>query len=353
MEKSLTYRMPAEWEPHSAIWLAWPHDEISFPRLNKVEEAIVSMIAAIVPGERVELLVLNANMEEYASGKLLQAGVDLSRINFRQMPYMNAWLRDCAPLFVYDDQQQLQLTEWIFNVWGDKFPDLLIDKAIPQQIAAWTKLPTLTPDLVLEGGAIDVNGQGICLTTQQCLLNPNRNPDKSKQEIEQYLQDYLGIKQVIWLAEGLYNDHTDGHIDEIARFVDVNTIVYAAEDNPEDENYAVLKANYEVLTKTRNLQGQPFTLIKLPMPHCYYDEATSLAPGEKVPASYTNFYIGNTVVLAPIFHDPNDQLALDILRGIFPKHTVVPIDCSDIIYGGGAVHCLTQQQPALLKKCRV
>lgn len=346
MKNSLSiYRMPAEWEPHAAIWLAWPHDEISFPRLAKVEDAIVSMIAAVAGSERVELLVLDALMEDHARAKLLEAGVDLGQINFRQINYMNAWMRDCAPLFVYDKRQQLVMTQWVFNAWGEKFPDLLIDKSIPSQMEKWLQLPMLSPDFVLEGGAIDVNGQGICLTTEQCLLNPNRNPLKSRKANEDYLKKYLGIKQVIWLGEGLYNDHTDGHIDEIARFVDVNTIVYADEDNPEDENYAALKANYQILLNARNLQGQPFELIKLPMPHCTYDQATSLAPGEKIPASYTNFYIGNTVVLAPIFNDPNDQLALSILKRLFPGRKVIAIDCSDIIYGGGAVHCLTQQQP--------
>jgi agmatine deiminase len=194
--------------------------------------------------------------------------------------------------------------------------------------------------IIVEGGAIDVNGLGVCLTTEECLLNENRNPGKTRAEIEKYLGDYLGVRKTIWLGNGLVNDHTDGHIDEIARFVSPGRIVCAFEDDPGDENYGTLRANYKTLTGAADIDGRPFDVIKLPMPHVRYED------GRKAPVSYTNFYIGNSVVLAPVFKDENDAAALKILRGCFPGREVVGIDCSDIIYGGGAIHCMTQQQPA-------
>lgn len=342
---SSTYRLPAEWEPHEAIWLAWPHDIISFPNLPNVQEAIATMIKAISASERVELLVTDKAMEARTKKKLQQIGVDLEKVTFHLTTYMNAWMRDCGPLFVKNQQQQLIMTQWIFNAWGEKFPDLLVDGKIPEEMEQWLDIPLEKTDLVLEGGAIDVNGQGVCLTTEQCLLNPNRNPGKNKAQIEAYLKHYLGIHKTIWLQKGLFNDHTDGHIDEIARFVDANTIVYAYEDNPDDENFAVLNANYSTLKAATNLDNKPFTLIRLPMPHCSYDKDKPFAASEKAPISYTNFYIGNSVVLAPIFNDPNDQIALEILQSVFPHRKVVAIDCSEIMYGGGTIHCLTQQQP--------
>jgi agmatine deiminase len=208
-------------------------------------------------------------------------------------------------------------------------------------------MPVIKANLVLEGGAIDINGQGICITTEQCLLNENRNIGKTKKDIEKCLEDYLGVKKTIWLYEGLVNDHTDGHIDELARFVGPNTIVCAYEDNPNDENYTILKNNYETLQAATNLDGKPFKIIKLPMPHMNFEGTAAGISGtdSKAPVSYTNFYIGNTVVLASIFNDPNDAKALEIIQSCFPDRKVVGIDCSDIIYGGGAIHCMTQQQP--------
>lgn len=341
----LSLRMPAEWEPHEAMWIAWPYDEISFPDLAKVEAAIVAVIQAISVTERVELLVLSEAMQRRAEQMLAQAGVDLKRIRFRTMEYANAWMRDCGPIFVKNSEGEILLTKWGFNVWGNKFPDLLIDQHIPEAVQSWLNLPMVTIESILEGGAIDVNGKGMCLTTEQCLLNPNRNPGMSKTEMEAVLREYLGVEKAIWLKNGLYNDHTDGHIDEIARFVNENTIVCAYEDNPEDENYQTLHENFTQLTLAVDLSGRPFNVVKLPMPHIYYASDKPFEGGEKAPVSYTNFYIGNGVVLAAVFNDPNDEAALNILRSVFPQHKVVAIDCSDIIYGGGAIHCLTQQQP--------
>ncbi len=345
----LNLRMPAEWEKHSAIWLAWPHDEISFPgRIPKVENDVVKIISAIHQSEQVELLVLDGHMKAKASEMLKTAGVDLAKVTFRVTNYMDGWMRDCGGIFVKDEAGKTLVVKWIFNVWGGKFPDLLPDDVLPFKIQEWLGLQMLQPGVVLEGGAIDVNGKGLCLTTEQCVLNENRNKGKTKLDIEKYLEHFLGIKKTIWLFEGIVNDHTDGHIDEIARFVGENKIVCAYEENEKDENYAILKNNYETLCAATNLEGKPFEVIKLPMPHMNFKDAPAgNSADSKAPVSYTNFYIGNKVVLAAVFNDPNDQKAIKILQECFPDRKVVPIDCTDLIYGGGAVHCMTQQQPVM------
>lgn len=340
--------MPAEWAPHKAVWLAWPYDEITFPnRVSKVQAAVVKIISAIHQSEQVELLVLNDEMQKQAERALITAKVDLSKVTFRIVEYIDGWMRDCGPIFVKDTNNTQVMIKWIFNVWGGKFPDLLPDDKLPYKIKDWLGLKMEEPQLVLEGGAIDVNGEGLCLTTEQCVLNENRNLGKTKRDVEEYLAKYLGVKKTIWLFEGLVNDHTDGHIDELARFVGPNKIVCAYEDNEKDENYAILKNNYETLQTATNMEGKPFELIKLPMPHINFtDQPPGNEIGSKAPVSYTNFYIGNTVVLATKYNDPNDEKALKVLQECFPDKKVIGIDCSDIIYGGGAIHCITQQQPS-------
>src|SRR3989344_7953143 len=305
---NLGYKMPAEWEPHSAIWLAWPHDEIAFPgRVPKAEDDVVKIISAIYKSELVELLVLDEGMQEKASVKLKAVGVDLRQISFRIIEYLGGWMRDCGGLWVKDKDDKLALVDFMSNTWGNKFPDLEIDKKIPEKVAEWLNVPIEKPQIIIEGGSIDINGAGLCLTTEQCLLNENRNLGKTKKDLEKYLADYLGVKKTIWLFEGLINDHTDGHIDELARFVAPNKIVCAYEEDPKDENYAILKNNYETLQSATNLEGQPLEIIKLPMPHVYFhDEAVGLEKNAKAAASYANFYIGNTVILACKFNDAND-----------------------------------------------
>lgn len=339
-KKKPPYRMPAEWEPHSAIWLAWPYDEITFPdRVEKAEAAFVKILSAIHKSEQAELLVLDKDMRDRAYEMLAAAGIDMTGIHFHITDYADVWLRDTGPIFVKDRAGGTVIIKWLFNAWGNKFEELLKDGAIPKKISEWKELPIRKPRAVIEGGAIDVNGEGVCLTTEQCLLNENRNPGKSKADIEKYLRDYLGITKTVWLKEGLVNDHTDGHIDEIARFVSPDKIVCAYENDKNDENYRILQDNYKTLSQATDVNGKPFEIIRLPMPHVRYDD------GSNAPVSYTNFYIGNTVVLASIFSDENDEEALEILQDCFPGREVVGIDCRDIIYGGGAIHCMTQQQP--------
>jgi agmatine deiminase len=338
MNKS--YLMPAEWEPHSAVWLAWPYDEETFPgRVEKAEAVFARMIDALHTSEQVEILVLDEKMKAHASEIISETGADPSSITFHITDYADVWLRDTGPTFVKDEEGKTVITKWIFNSWGNKFPELLKDRVVPDRISEWKRLPVLTPEIVIEGGAIEVNGQGMCLTTEQCLLNENRNPGSSREDIEEYLRDLLGVQKTIWLKEGLVNDHTDGHIDELARFFAPDKIVCSYEENEEDENYHILKANYEALSEATDINGKPFEIIKLPMPHMRYEN------GSKAPVSYTNFYIGNTVVLAATFNDENDEQALKIIGDCFPRRRIAAIDCSDIIYGGGAVHCMTQQQP--------
>jgi len=333
-------KMPAEWAPHEATWLAWPYDEETFPnRVEKVEKAVAQMICALQNGEQIELLVLNEEMKLKASEVIKSTGTDPSEINFHITEYADIWLRDTGPIFVNKPSGEIAAIKWNFNAWGNKFPELLIDGLLPEKISNWGTSPLVKVDLVLEGGAVEVNGEGICLTTEQCLLNNNRNPRMSKEDIEQYLDNYLGVSKTIWLQEGLVNDHTDGHIDELARFVSENQIVCAYEENPDDENYEILKKNFELLSQESINNNNRFEVIKLPMPHLWYEDGT------KAPVSYTNFYIGNKVVLAPTFNDKNDQDALEILQRCFPEREIVGINCSDIIYGGGAIHCITQQQP--------
>jgi len=344
---ALGFIMPAEWAPHSAVWLAWPHDVTTFVQgMDKAELTFCEMIKALEGSERVELIVLDDEMEKKAKHLLKSQGADLNNINFHQVDYVDVWTRDYGPTFLKKDV----FVKWGYNVYGKSEEHEIYYKPLLKDNDVFNKLglpgQKFEPGIVLEGGAIDVDGRGTCLTTEQCLLNPSRNGQMTKAEYEKYLFDYLGEKKTIWLKEGLLNDHTDGHIDEIARFVALGKIVCAYEDDPKDENFQTLKDNYEILKNSSDAQGQPFELIKLPMPHLNLNDSTLVSePGQKAPVSYCNFYIGNKVVLAATYNDPNDAKALEIIQSCFPDRKVVPIDCTDIIYGGGAIHCMTQQVP--------
>ncbi len=347
--------MPAEFEKHSAVWLVWPTDDITFiNRLPKAQEDMAKIIKNISESEQVELLVLNEDVKKLAEDMLNKEQANLAKINFHITEYVDVWIRDYGPTFVLNSSTKtLALVSWGYNAYGKAnewyFEPLDQDAKIPKWMNGYLKLPSFEPGIVLEGGAIDVNGQGVCLTTQQCLLNPNRNPEMTKERMEKYLGDYLNVKKTIWLKEGLTNDHTDGHIDEIARFANATTIVCAFEDDKTDENYPILLDNYNALVAATDVDGKPFKVIKLPMPHMKYTEEEKIKyeEGDKAPVSYANFYIGNTVVLAPTFNDPNDEKAMKILQDTFQDRKVIPIACEDLIYGGGVMHCMSQQQPAV------
>jgi agmatine deiminase len=335
------YIMPAEWQHHSAIWLAWPYDQTTFPdRVHNVEVTYVQIIKEIHESEDVNLFVIDEPTKKKVTSMLQQAGVNLTKVHLWVSDYADVWFRDYGPIFVKNPQHKLAMIHWDFNSWGEKYETLLKDKEIPEVINKELKLTCFKPGIVLEGGSIDVNGEGTLLTTEQCLLNSNRNPHLNKQDIEQYLKDYLGVRHFIWLKRGILGDDTDGHIDDLARFVNPTTIVCAFEDNPADPDYAVLKENYDLLRKSTDQEGKPLKIIKLPMPKVESDE------GYRLPASYTNFYIGNTKVLVPVFDHPNDAKALAILQELFPDRKVVGICCKDLVYGFGTLHCISQQQPS-------
>jgi agmatine deiminase len=345
--KEQGYAMPAEWASHEATWLAWPEDRITFPkRLEKVRRQYVHMIDLLHRGEHVHLAVKDEETEKHVRALLKERRVDPKKIHFHIWDYADVWFRDYGPMFVLDRTNgRTAIVQWRFNAWGDKYKELLKDGHVPYFISERLGQPLFRPNIVLEGGAIDVNGLGTLLTTEQCLLNENRNPGMSKKSMEQYLDQYAGASKVIWLKSGLVGDDTDGHVDNLARFVNPNTVLCAYEENPADENYATLKQNYEILRKAKDQNGRPLQVIKLPTPPPMHDFVRSAE--RRLSASYANFYIANRVVLAPTFGYATDEAALRVIGDVFPDREVVGVDCRDIIYGAGAIHCITQQQPAV------
>jgi agmatine deiminase len=336
----LGYRMPAEWEKHDAVWLAWPYDPTTFPgRVGKVEQIYVEIMKHLHEGEVVNMFVKDDMMQAKATFLFKQAGVNMAKVMFHQFGYADVWFRDYGPTFIVNSRCELAMVNWLFNSWGGKYDELLKDQQIPQVINQQMQLTCFKPGIVLEGGSIDVNGKGTLLTTEQCLLNKNRNPTLCKTEIEKHLKDNLGVSHIIWLKSGICGDDTDGHVDDVARFVNPTTVVCAFEDDEADENYAALKENYDILLGSVDQDGNKLNIIKLPMPHAVDDEG-------KLPASYTNFYIGNSVALVPIFGHKNDEQALQILQKLFTDRKVVGIDCADLVHGFGTIHCISQQQPS-------
>jgi agmatine deiminase len=338
--RELGYTMPAEWEKHDAIWLAWPYDPTTFPdRVDKVEATYVQIVKEIHTGEQVNLFVKDEQAKKKVAVLFKAAGIDLSRVNFYVFGYADVWFRDYGPIFVCNKSHELAMLHWNFNSWGEKYETLLKDRQIPEIINCKMMLRYFKPGIVLEGGSIDVNGEGTLLTTEQCLLNENRNPNLDKKQIEKFLSDYLGVNHFIWLKKGILGDDTDGHIDDLARFVNPTTIVCAYQEDQNDEDYAVLRENYEILCQSVDQDGKKLKIVKLPMPKVVSDE------GQRLPASYTNFYIGNQKVLVPVFDHKNDAKALAIMQELFPTRKVVGIRCVDLVYGFGTIHCISQQQP--------
>ncbi len=334
--RKLGYRMPAEWEPHEATWIAWPHNRSDWPgRFAPVPWVYGEIVRKLSRVERVRILVQDEGLKEQAARVLRKVGATLEAVEFFECPTNRVWTRDSGPLFVKNGGGAIALTWWRFNAWA-KYDDWQCDRKVGDFIAQQVKRPVWQLEMVLEGGSIDVNGRGLLLTTEECLLSPvqARNPGMSRQEIEMMLRDYLGARRVIWLRNGIAGDDTHGHIDDIARFVAPDTVVAAWESDRSDVNHAPLAENY------RLLHAAGFRVIKLPMPQ------PLVFAGRRLPASYANFYIANGLVLVPTFNDPNDRVALSILAKVFPKREVMGINCTDLIWGLGALHCMTQQQPA-------
>ena len=335
------FRMPAEWAQHDAIWLAWPYDPTTFPdRVERVEQTYIEIVKEIHQSEEVNLFVIDEPTKTKVTKIFSQAGINMDLVHIYVSDYADVWFRDYGPIFIQNSQHELAMVHWDFNSWGEKYETLLRDKQIPEVINKKLGLTCFKPGIVLEGGSIDVNGKGTLLTTEQCLLNSNRNPTLNKQQIETTLSEYLGVHHFIWLKRGILGDDTDGHIDDLARFVNPTTIVYAYTDDPNDEDYEALQENYEILCQALDQDGKKLQIIKLPLPRVISDE------NYRLPASYTNFYIGNTKILVPIFNHPNDKKALQILQELFPTRKVIGINCTDLVYGFGTIHCISQQQPS-------
>jgi agmatine deiminase len=337
MPFALGYRMPAEWEKHEATWLAWPKNPRTFPHslMEDVEQIYVKIIEELVLGERVDLLVDDEDTEDRVSSMLKRN----HQIVFHRIKMSDVWVRDYSPIFV-KNANGIAVTKWIFNAWGNKYEDLKSDNETGIKIARLTGMRIFEPGMVLEGGSIDVNGLGTCITTKQCLLNRNRNPELNQHGISKLLNAYLGLTNLIWLESGIAGDDTDGHVDDVARFINEDTVLCMIEDDSKDENCATLRRNLEVLCEATDQRGNKINVVPIKMPRRVDCE------DGRLPASYANFYIGNVVVLVPIYGDSNDSAALNALQTFFPERKVVGINCSPLVYGFGAIHCVTQQQPS-------
>lgn len=339
---ALGYRMPAEWHPHASTWLTWPKDPVTWPdRVPQVQEIFLDFMQALLPHERVDLLVDDADVEADVRARCRARGVAVDALVCHHVPTTDSWIRDYGPNFLLDGAGALAFNHWGFNAWGGKYASLLRDADVPRRLAALDEVRRFEPGIVLEGGSIDVDGRGSVLTTEQCLLHPNRNPSLTRDDLEGYLRDYLGVRQVLWLGEGIAGDDTDGHVDDITRFVAPDTIVTAVEDDPADPNHAPLADNLRRLESARDADGRPYRIVTLPMPGVVADDE-----GGRLPASYANFYIANGVVLVPVYGHVHDARALEILAPLFPSRRLVPLQCEPLVWGMGSIHCVTQQQPA-------
>jgi agmatine deiminase len=328
-------RMPAEWERHEATWIAWPHNEEDWPgRFEPIPWVYGEIVRKLSQVEGVRILVPDEDAREAARRILQKVGANMAAVEFFLQPTDRVWTRDFAPLFVREGDE-IAAIKWRFNGWA-KYDNHLLDEAAGISIAALAGVRARQADCVLEGGSIDVNGAGLLLTTEECLLSPvqARNPELSRGQLESKLSEYLGIDRVLWLKNGIAGDDTHGHIDDLARFTDAESVVMVSEEDPSDGNYQPLRENWEII------KHFPVRTRRLPMPAPLYFD------GQRLPASYANFYIANEMVLVPVFNDPNDRAALNVLAECFPGRRVVGINSVELIWGLGTLHCLTQQQPA-------
>jgi agmatine deiminase len=341
------YRMPAEWATHAATWIAWPHNAEDWPgKFQPISWVYSEIVRHLSRVEDVNILVNDETAQRRAEGALKRAGANMARLHFHCWPTDRVWLRDSGPIFVKNPMGELAVTNWKFNAWA-KYDNWRRDDQIPHHVAKHYAMTEIKPEidgqrLVLEGGSIDTNGAGILLTTEECLLSEvqQRNPGVSKEQLEAAFAEHLGIEQVLWMHKGCAGDDTHGHIDDITRFVGENVILTAVEKNTADENHLPLAENLDRLRSARNLKGEAFEIRELPMPEPVVFE------GQRLPASYANFYIANGLVLVPTFNDCHDRIALNLIAECFPGRNVVGIHCVDLIWGLGALHCMTQQEPA-------
>jgi agmatine deiminase len=355
--RDLNYRMPAEWAPHAATWIAWPHNADDWPgKFQPIPWVYSEIVRHLSQVEGVHILVNNEDAERRATGHLRRAGANLARLHFHSWQTDRVWLRDSGPIFVKNPAGDLAITNWKFNAWA-KYDNYRRDDQVPQHVARHYDIPQFKPEvelpsgkphrLVLEGGSIDTNGAGLLLTTEECLLSKiqERNPGlgteaETRQHLEQAFHDYLGIEKTLWLHKGCAGDDTHGHVDDITRFVGENKILTCVEPNTHDENHLPLAENLDRLRTFRNLKNKPFEIVELPMP------SPVIFEGHRLPASYANFYIANGLVLVPTFNDPNDRHALNIIASCFPTREVIGIHAVDLVWGLGTLHCLSQQEPA-------
>jgi agmatine deiminase len=344
---ALGYRMPAEWEPQAATWLAWPHHTSDWPgRFAPIPWVYAEIIRALTRHGRVNLVVGGPRMLDRAAAILRAGGVDLARVDCFVHPTDRSWVRDSGPIFVVNDRGERASIDWHFNAWA-KYPNWTRDDRLPGFVAGLHGLRRWQPRVrgwrvVLEGGSIDVNGRGLMLTTEECLLSrvQDRNPPLDRADYEQVFADYLGVKKVLWLGRGIAGDDTHGHVDDLARFVNPRTVVTVVEKNEGDANYRPLQENLDRLGGMTDLDGGKLEVVELPMP------APLAFDGMRLPASYANFYVGNGVVIVPTFNDPADRVALGVLAELFPDREVVGIHCGELVWGLGTLHCMTQQEPA-------
>lgn len=335
------FRMPPEWAPHAATWTSWPFDdELWVGHLEEAREDMARLVATIARFEPVVLNVRDGEAERDARARLARHGVDPDEITYHRLALDDIWFRDNGPIFVTDANGCVALTDWRFNAWGDKYA-WEHDTVAPAAVAQTLGMRRFELPYVMEGGALEMNGEGVLLTTRQCLLEPHRNPTLSEPELEDLLKEALGAKHVVWLERGLEGDHTDGHIDTIVRFADDRTIVASVSEDPADKNYRPTRHNLEALRALRDGRGEPYRIVELPLPRQRRE-----LEGNRLPLTYANWYLGNGFVIVPTYGDENDERALDILRPLFEGREVIGLPASGLITGGGAFHCVTQQQPA-------
>ncbi len=334
--------MPAEWEPQVAVWLSWPHNLKTWPGyFRPIPAKFAEIVAHISRYEEVRINVAEP-LQKRAWSLIAKAKAVLSRVNFYDHPTNDAWCRDHGPIFVKNDKTgEVALTDWEHNAWGGKYPPYDLDNTIPPKIAAALGLRIFEKKMIMEGGSLDVNGAGLLLTTESCLLNKNRNPSMSKGQIERALRDFLGVKTIYWLGDGIVGDDTDGHIDDMTRFFSTDGIVTVVESNKRDKNHPILRENLERLQGLRTPDGKKFNIATLPMPKPVFCD------GQQMPASYANFLVINGAVLLPTFQQPKrDAEAAEVLAACFPGREIIPIDCLELVWGLGTLHCISQQQPA-------